>query len=243
MGAPPFTNLTAYGARLAELVPDNRPSYTRTDLVEEALRLYAQDYPNEETQDLGNGVLRTWALNASPFTRFDRGFSEQWPIEVEELDGSGAPQYPRVELTEGRDFYVEVQGTSGVLYLVFVDVPPTNGVRVRFRRRWRVDNASTPVNEVPLHHQEAVVKLAGAYACELLAAHYLKTVDAASGSDAFSAMEVVDHYQSKAGSLRKAYRLALGVGDETSSSTGRVKTGVGRVFPMGYENDKTDGAY
>lgn len=237
MASPPFTNLTAYATRLAELVPDNRPAYTRTDLVEEALRLYAQDYPCVEAQDLGDGTVRAWALNASPFTRFDRGFSEQWPIDVEELDGAGAPQYPRVELDQGVDYYVETRGASGVLYLVFRDIPPTTSRRVRFRRRWRVDNAATPTNEVPLHHQEAVVKRAGAYACELLAAHYLKTVDATLGSDAFSAMEVVGRYQEKARALTRAYREALGLGEETTVSTGRARTRIRRVFPAGYEGD------
>ncbi len=238
MSAPPFANLTAYAARLRELVPDNKPGYTLTDVVAEALRLYAQDYPATETQDIGNGTLFEWDLSASPFTRFDRGFSEQWPIDVEELDGSGLAQRPRVELSMGVDYYIDERYASGSLklYLVFVDVPPTNGVRVRFKRRWRVDNETpTPANEVPLHHQEAVVKRAAAYLCEMLSTYYLKTVDAALGSDAFQAMDVVDHYAERGRQYLRQYRDALGTGDETSASFGTCNTNVPRTFPLGYE--------
>lgn len=236
MSAPPFANLTAFATRLAELVPDNRPSYTRTDIVREALRLYSQDYPCVETRDIGDGSTKVWALDASPFTGFVRGFSEQWPLEVEILEAADTPSFPREELVEGRDFILEAKGTGGVLYLRFESAPATGLARVRFSRPWVVDDGSTTATvEVPLHHQEAVVKRAASYACDLLASHYLKTVDAALGSDAFSAMDVVEKYQQKARDWMRAYREALGVGESTSAALGRCRTGIGRVFPDGVE--------
>lgn len=347
MSRPPFSNLTAFATRLTELVKDTKPGYTDADFVDDALKRYAEDYPCEVTADVGDGTTFEWDLSAAPFARFDRGLSDVWPMEVEDLDEDSAPYRPparrrreadwwitpreeaatpptaptvalagagvglcengvhRVKVsfvlpqgetpagtasdpvtvvdkaTDGkiavsaiplgpvsctaRKVYMTTAGGSVYylaatisdnttttatlnvsdasltvaalsddllvprLYLVFDSPPPDQQVRVHWRRRWRVADAvagvSAAVNEVPLHHQDAVVYLAAWMKCDALASFYAGTEDHAGGSDIFEGKRSSEVWADRAKDWRKRYESVLGLGGRGGGlTTGRAET-------------------
>lgn len=239
MSGPPFTNLTAYATCVAEKVPDTKAGRTDADLVAEALERYAEDYPCWEQTDIGDGSTTAWSLAASPFlyvsatgAGFLFGFSDLWPVRVELLASAATSANPPAFLVEGRDWWIEERTASGapVKYLVFASAPAASLARVHWRKRWLVDNAGTPNNRVPIHHQYAVVDLACALKCETLAAKYANSVDSVGGTDVFSASNKVEEYKSLAGSFWRAYKRTLGIGASSRLTRGRINTGVGRVF-------------
>jgi hypothetical protein len=103
---PPFSNLTAYGTRLAELVRGTKPGYTDADFVDEALRRYAEDFPCEVTVDIGDGTTTEWMLGDGDFARFDRAISDAWPVRAERL-ASGVPVNPREWFQADTDFWID----------------------------------------------------------------------------------------------------------------------------------------
>lgn len=246
MASPPFTVLSQFAAAVAEQVPDTKALRADTDLVLDALERYSEDYPLWEQRDIGDGSTLEWDLAASPFAYtapsgstgakgFVFGYSDLWPILIEDLASAGTSQRPRAwrSFGEGRDAWLERRTVSDApkTYLVFDSAPATNLVRVHFRRRWTI-HASVTTN-VPLHHQMAVVDLACALKCEVLASTYRKAVDSVGGSDVFSAVETADAYAKQAGGFWSAYRRALGISSSAVPvmATGVCRTGVARVFP------------
>lgn len=239
MSGPPFTNLTAYATCLAEKVPDAKAGRSNADLVAEALERYAEDWPCWEQADIGDGSIKAWDLAASPFAYvaatglgFVFGFSDVYPVRVEQLASAGVSQSPKAWLVEDVDFWVEDRTVGGlpVKYLVFASAPATSLARVHWQKRWLVNNEATPTNRVPLHHQLAVVDLAGALKCEALASKYRASVDSVGGADVFNALERAEKYDSLAGSFWGAYKRTIGLGQSSNLTTGRVSTGRGRVF-------------
>jgi hypothetical protein len=248
LASPPFTTLSNYAAVVAEQVPDTKATRSDSDLVLDALERYSEEDPCEEHVDLGDGSTTAWDLSASPFAYtaptgstpavgFLFGFSDKLEIKAEDLASAGVSQRPRVfrAFGESRDFWLERRTSSGALktYLVFDAAPPTNLVRVHFKKRWTIH--ATVATNVPLHMQLAVVDLACALKCEILASVYRRMVDSVGGSDVFSAIDRADSYDKKAQGFWAAYRRALGIPskDVPSIVTGRARTGQSRVFSRG----------
>jgi len=230
---PPFTALSQYAEALKGLVPDARGKIIDADVIEDALKVYNEQHPAVETQDIGDGSQFEWPMGSAPFTRWDEGFSENYPVKVEELT-AGEPQRPQVWLTEDRSFWFERRYVSGVLtrVLVFNDIPSVDEVRVHFSRRHLLDNAG--VSEVPEHHQMAVVWEAASLKCQMLAQVYRSSVDHGLGALAGGVDEKADAYERDAAKWHKRFSNTLGVGRRSQVTTGQIRTGTSRVFRRGY---------
>ena len=243
MSTPPFADLTGYATRLTQLVSDTKGGFADKDFVSDALERYCEDYPCEVTTDIGDGTTKEWDLSATPFTKFDRGQSDQWPVQVERLDGSSLPLSPQEWFQPGTDFWIDAREVSGVpkLYLVFRSAPPTTKWRVRWRRRWRVSDAvvspaAAAVNEVPTHHQNAVVYLAAEIKCLSLASFYAGTVDNVGGSDLFEGKSTAQLFRTMAKDWRARYETILGIGRRAGITVGVVDDGNLRVWPRWSSN-------
>lgn len=235
MSKAPFARLADFGAAVTELVPDTKGGYTDSDFVLEAARRYAEARPAIESQDLGDGSTSEWVLGDAPFGSWAEGFSDQWPVTVEQLDTTNAPQKPQQHLAEGPDFWFERRFVSSELrrYLVFDTAPPAAGkVRVRFRRAYTIDDEDTPTVEVPTHHHLAVVYKACELKCAALVGEYQRSIDPAGGSDIFDANMYVRQYADGVNHWRQEYEKILGLNASAQSfSSGRVRTAGARAWP------------
>lgn len=253
MASPPFSSLAAFAAAVAEQVPDARAARSDSDLVLDALERYAEQRPCMETQDIGDGTTKAWSLTAAPFAYaaatstlppmgWVPGYSDQWPVLIEDLASAGVSQVPAQfrrfgKFGEDCDAWIEERTVSSlnVPHLVFESAPTTSLVRVHFRKRWSIPSSGSSPVTVPRHHHMAVVDLACALKCDVLAASYIDTVDSVAGSDVFSGTPKSDAYREMAKGFWAAYSRAIGIdsGAVPSMATGRIRTGRLRVFPRG----------
>lgn len=232
---PPFENLSGYVAAVRSLVPDNKGGYVDRDFVSRAIEGYSEDNPAYVVVDVGDGSAKAWAVGTSPLSGWVPGFSESHGFTVETLSG-GSSQTPRHFLDDGRDFWTEYRDVSGTatLHLVTQFAPSSaDQYRVRFRKRWLVDDEASPSNEIPLHHQMAVVYAAAAEKSQALASWYRRTADPDSGSDLFSASEVADGYMQNARNWREKYVTTLGLRSGPAFRSTTVRPDRQRVFPRG----------
>lgn len=249
MPTPPFANLTAVVAAIDELVPDMKGAYDEAGFVLQGIARLSDSQPAVESVDVGDGTTREWVLpgatSADPFYRYETGFSDRWPLEIEQLTTGDVPSADAEEYS-GR-WRVEDRTVSGSLkrYLIFATAPATAAkARVRFRRPWIVRNVAGAVAalvEVPKHYQMALVYFACAEKCDALAALYRSSIDPSGGSDIFDARQYADSYETKADKFRDQAAGISGVGDdEQSFSAGTIHTGEVTVFPRGHDTGLLD---
>ena len=233
MSSPPFANLAAFATKLGELVPDSKSPHADADFVSQALDEIGKQVPAVETQDIGDGSTYEWSLAASPFTRWEEGFSDKWRLEVEDLDADGNPYRPPITLTQGSDFWTEVRYESSVpvRYLCFDSVPASTKVRVRFRRRPIVTSSTV---ELGAAQHMALVYKAAELKCDALAALYQSSVDPSGGADGFSALAYAAEYREGAARWRRRCEAILGQAKGgTSFRSARAKPARLRVFRRG----------
>jgi len=228
---PPFANLTDYAQALGKLIPDRKGGLVDADLCLDALRVYNERAPCVETADIGDGSTFEWTMGASPFTLWNEGFSDAYPVLVEELSG-GDPQRPQVWWEEERLWWFERRTVSGApkRLLVFESAPDTDQVRVHWSRRYRVDDAASPTNEVPEHHQMAVVYEGAALKCMGLVQVYRSMVDGTLGSLTSGVDDKADGYERDAKKWHQKFLDTLGVGRGPRITHGRCNPHVPKVF-------------
>lgn len=229
MGYPPFSDMADFAEKVGELVPDTKGGYDDADFVDAALRAYSGKYPAEDTADIGDSSTQEWVMGTAPFADWAEGFSDQWPVEIEQLDG-GTPTRPQTWLRRDIEWWWERRDSSGLKrVLVFADAPDaTDQVRVHWKRPFAISGSTV---EVPTAHQMAVVYRACQLKCEALASWYQRTIDPAGGSDIFDGVAYVDRYAEGAKRWAKLAGEVLGVETEsTHIRRARIRTGRDRVF-------------
>lgn len=225
MARPPFADAAAYAAALAELVPDTKGARDDADLIADALDAYTQRFPRWMTADIGDGTTYEWELGKSgeAFEDFALGFSDHFPLEIEELDSSDAPIRPRLSIHKGWSVDQRIDGSGdAVLVLVFESSPASTAkMRVRWRMPW-------VLAKVPVHHQMGLVYLAARDKAQTLASYYRKTIDA--GSDVFDGAIPADGYEREARKWESRANRILGIGQSMPLSRARCKPNRQRVF-------------
>lgn len=243
----PLADLAAFITALDELVPDSKGNYSEAGFIAQGIAKFSDSIPCVESVDLGDGSTRSWvlpgALSTDPFYRWSPGFSDRWPVEIEQLTTSDLSCEPPEEFAGS--FRVEHRTVAGVQkrYLVLDSAPAsTSKVRVRFSRPYIVRNAASPITalvEVPQHFQMAVLYAAAAEKCDALAAFYRASIDPAGGSDIFDARQYADSYNRQADRFREQFAELSGVGDEEQSfSTGQVRTNEPTIFNRGHDTGR-----
>lgn len=226
-----YANQAAFVAALAKLVPDMKGGYTEADFIQEAVNRLSEDVPGYATADVGDGSTYEWALGTSPFASWVVGFSEAWPIQVEQLNAAGAPYRPPAPFSGDAPYFDErTSGGVPTLYLVFVTAPgSTAKARIRFRIPWTI---GVSTYTVPAAFHVAVVKLAAALKCSALSTYYKQTIDPAGGSDIFDARQYAESYASDAERFLAEYRAAVPpVSSSAGLAFGRVSTALPTIFP------------
>jgi len=219
--ALPFSSVGDYARRLEGLVPDAKAATTDEEFIEDAVRGYASDNPLWDFVDVGDGSLFEWQLGVAPFDSFELGYSDRYPLTVEELD-VGAIQYRPPQFLRSQ-FDVRSRANAEK-WLVFDVVPAAaNQVRVGYRTQYAA-------GAIPVYHQMAVVYLAAAAKCSALATYYRSTVDDVGGSDVFAADPAGDSYERSARAWTARARRLLAKSVTPQFTSGTVFTGRRHIF-------------
>lgn len=224
---PPFSTVTAYAAALVGLVKDAKSDRTDEEFIEDALEVYNDHYTAWQTADIGDDSTKEWQLGkaAEPFADFLLGYSDLFPLEVEELDENDASQNPRARVVSGWRLDERVVSSVPVKFIMFETAPAsTSKVRVRWRAQWAAAN-------VPVAHQRSVVYFAAELKCLALESRYRSTVDDGTG---FSGEVTADGYASAASRWRRKALSKLGIGGGGKVvARGSVVSNRERVFYRG----------
>jgi hypothetical protein len=226
-----FANESQFAAHLAKLVPDTKTSVTDAQFVQEAVRALNEDYPGWETVDVGDGTTKRWVLGTAPFTGYVLGYSDLYPIEVEQLDGAGNPYDPASLYVPAPKVVEEFTGGAPTKALRFETAPAASGkARVKFQKAWEIGASTT---NIPAPLQLSIVHKAAAKKCRALASYARSTIDPMGGSELYDAQQRADGYESEADRWDKEYAKIVGVGgDEIGFTHGRVRTMRHGVFPL-----------
>jgi hypothetical protein len=197
----------------------------RGAMLDQAIRqVYSKDRPLEVVEDLDGDGTNDVALPKTWEDKFSAVRSIEYPIG----------EIPPV-LIEDSDW--QLYRTPDALKLRLLAVTPSaaaDQVRLTWTRRHAADGSTVPDADF-----EAIVDMAAALCCELIARKYTQTGDPSIGADVVNYRSKGQEWSDRAKTLRANYGRHLGLGVDDSDAGGSAGVAIGDVDErMGFGGDR-----